>query len=174
MVEYTEEGHRRDVLSLEFSVYHWVSAMHCTFSCVSSTQYTADGHRRVSYVLCLYTLHRRGTQRGVPHTMSLQSTVHGETGGCPMSSVSAQYRGEGTRRRVQYELCLCRVYKRGTHEGVLCPVSLTSGHPSQRAADWPHKKQTLSFITMKVIKPAMLVTTSVMKEGARTELDIKN
>ena len=51
--------------------------------------------------------------------------------------------------------------------GVLCPVSLTSGHPSQRAADWPHKKQTLSFITMKVIKPARLVTTSAIEGGGK-------
>ena len=64
------------------------------------------------------------------------------------------------------------VHTRGTQEGVLCPVSLTSGHPSQRAADWPHKKQTLSFITMKVIKPAMLVTPSAME--ARKELDWTN
>ena len=65
------------------------------------------------------------------------------------------------------------VHSRGTQEGVLCPVSLTSGHPSQRAADWPHKKQTLSFITMKVIKSAMLVTTGAMRVEGRVELKWK-
>ena len=49
----------------------------------------------------------------------------------------------------------------------LCP-SLT-----ERAADWPHKKQTLSFITMKVIKSAMLVTPGAMRVEARVELDIR-
>ena len=52
-------------------------------------------------------------------------------------------------------------------------MSLTSGHPSQRAADWPHKKQTLSFITMKVIKSAMLVTSSAMRVEGRVDLDIR-
>ena len=71
-----------------------------------------------------------------------------------------------------YVVCLCTVHSRGTQEGVLCPVSLTSAHPSQWAADWPHKKQTLSFITMKVIKPAMLVTTGAMRVEARVKLDL--
>ena len=51
-------------------------------------------------------------------------------------------------------------------------MSLTSAHPSQQAADWPHKKQTLSFITMKVIKLATLVTTGAMRVEARIELDL--
>ena len=113
------------------------------------------------YYIPACTVHSRGTQDGVLCPVSLHSTEEREPGGYNMYYVCAEY------------ICLCRVHKRGTQEGVLCPVSLTSAHPSQWAADWPHKKQTLSVITMKVIKLAMLVTTGPMRVEARVELDIR-
>ena len=125
MLGYTEEGHRREVLSLQLSVYHWVSAMHCTYighshvSPVHSTQhrdtggcpmyyasthFTEEGHRRVYHTLCLYRAHCRGTQEGVLCPLSLHSIEEREPGGYNMYYVCAEYTKEG-HRRVSYVPC---------------------------------------------------------------------
>ena len=91
--------------------------IHRTFSCVSSTQYTAEGHRRMSYVLCLYTLHRRGTQKGVPHTLCLcRAHCRGTQEGvlCPLSLHSIE------QERMICTMSVQSIQKRDTGG---CPMS---------------------------------------------------